>query len=1401
MKKFLLSFILVAVTLTGFAQNIGEAFYIYRNDGEFNSFFCDEVKSIEYSYEDIDGIKYDEIVTQVVTTADSVYKIPLSVIDSVSFVKPKATYKEDVTYLDASLFDYIVSVNGQDITFRSDTPENLLPQIGDKIATVDLTNIFPYGFLGIVSAIDNVPDGIRIRCNSLALEDAVSRFYGIIQFDSHQEVYSSRRAYSVQPLKIKDFGPITKSFEIPNSMIERKDVMSYGGRGFFKIAVDPDLNIVLTIAIDENEDILSYNARINHVVQLTEEKEIVGIISKEWKNTFYTQDFPLIWGFTFYFDLGLKAGLSGELALGHNSSTTLRAGMDWTFYPKKPLDSKVVHWLYKSDGDNNLLYLAGKVEGKLGAYFGMGLGLINHGLAKLGCEFELGVKGTAEFALNLGELPYKTSTTCYDNCKDQKADLSLYLGAYLVTSMFEGDNKIIDDYVGNKGWWDEFSIQFSTGNDWDIAKLYEGYMLPHFEHVSFLRHGDDKTKAEASYSIPYNSIQKCKIGFMLFDSEGNFLEQKFYPEFYSNKAESSPLYPLTFTGLNPKEVYTIYPCINVLENDMLASPKYSEDMVLLLLDDAEEVEFNSAKLSGRVVPNDGWKGRKVFFQYAKVSKLSMEGENWQSVDAVYDEEQKSYSLILADLAPATNYKYRMACNNYGEELYSEEKSFKTKDYEVTVDNVTVKTPYSASLSGHIMGYDPSLGYVYFNYTTDWTNGIWNEVGANYDAGTGLFTAQLNNLKPATRYFFKLIYVIYEDTYESIPFNFVTNDLSKELPVIFKFQQANSTYQPDGFTYKGDLYSFEYGSAVTCQWSVAENAEDFGYVYEDLKGDTAHVSLKKFSSPYTDTRYVYYRNEPMATAKLYTYIKYQGDDVYYHTEERDYNLIFDKLPQPVTSLPIEASTNSAKLKCKYHNVLPWSGTCGIEYWEDTHINDSKKIYFDTAQEEIEVILDGLKPNTTYYYQALIKVDDKYVGDVTGIEKNEILADEIMSFTTKPVFVLTTGEVKDKTANSATLSGTVENYDPNEETFQFVFFYSTSSDVMNSSDGKSVVATYDNNGNLTAEISGLKDYTTYYYTLAVKRGESAFEPSEINSFKTLPFVTTLEDVVIDFDTATLKGTCSKGISIAGFSVKKDGESDYTQYSSWADSDGNFAVTIDNLKINTKYDFYAFIQSDDMTYRGEEMSFTADFHLCPDSNHPHKIDLGLPSGTKWACCNVGAINPEESGGYYSWGETYEKTEYSWGTYSLYDENRQENGGYIDVPVDISGTELDVAYVKWGNKWRMPTKTEFVELISVCVYKRINNFDKMFGYSYDYFLLFKGPNGRYLALPQTGLRQNNNPVTDFGGLFYWSSTRDTSTNKEFVTGRSGYRDAFSLSGYENLIVTDYNRTQGFAVRPVGNE
>ena len=65
-------------------------------------------------------------------------------------------------------------------------------------------------------------------------------------------------------------------------------------------------------------------------------------------------------------------------------------------------------------------------------------------------------------------------------------------------------------------------------------------------------------------------------------------------------------------------------------------------------------------------------------------------------------------------------------------------------------------------------------------------------------------------------------------------------------------------------------------------------------------------------------------------------------------------------------------------------------------------------------------------------------------------------------------------------------------------------------------------------------------------------------------------------------------------------------------------------------------------------EEPEQRESYLSCPDNHHPHLINLGLPSGTLWACCNVGATTPEGSGGYYAWGETEEKSEgYDWKNY----------------------------------------------------------------------------------------------------------------------------------------------------------
>ncbi|MBR3454686.1 MAG: zinc ribbon domain-containing protein [Bacteroidaceae bacterium] len=139
---------------------------------------------------------------------------------------------------------------------------------------------------------------------------------------------------------------------------------------------------------------------------------------------------------------------------------------------------------------------------------------------------------------------------------------------------------------------------------------------------------------------------------------------------------------------------------------------------------------------------------------------------------------------------------------------------------------------------------------------------------------------------------------------------------------------------------------------------------------------------------------------------------------------------------------------------------------------------------------------------------------------------------------------------------------------------------------------------------------------------------------------------------------------------------------------------------------------------------------------------VDLNLPSGTLWATANVGATRPEEKGGYYAWGETEEKTEYSWKTYIHCD------GSYDtchDIGSSISGTEFDVAHVKWGGNWRMPTKEQFHELFDECEVVPTSS-KGIPGYK------LIGPNDNSIFLPTTGFRWHDSIrlVDTYGNYWY---------------------------------------------------
>ena len=192
--------------------------------------------------------------------------------------------------------------------------------------------------------------------------------------------------------------------------------------------------------------------------------------------------------------------------------------------------------------------------------------------------------------------------------------------------------------------------------------------------------------------------------------------------------------------------------------------------------------------------------------------------------------------------------------------------------------------------------------------------------------------------------------------------------------------------------------------------------------------------------------------------------------------------------------------------------------------------------------------------------------------------------------------------------------------------------------------------------------------------------------------------------------------------------------------------------------------------------------DAGLCPNSHHPHFINMG--DGRKWSCCNVGATAPWESGGHYAWGETEEDSWYDWSTYQHCDGSEES---CYDLGKDISRTIHDVAYVKWGNKWRMPNMSDAEYLGHNCI-NEVFVLNGMKGRK------ITSKNGASIFLPGAGEKEDGYDYTEGNSGSYWTSTVCDTV--------PGYAYEFWFE-YDNVITwcNDFDRYYGESVRPVAYE
>ena len=201
---------------------------------------------------------------------------------------------------------------------------------------------------------------------------------------------------------------------------------------------------------------------------------------------------------------------------------------------------------------------------------------------------------------------------------------------------------------------------------------------------------------------------------------------------------------------------------------------------------------------------------------------------------------------------------------------------------------------------------------------------------------------------------------------------------------------------------------------------------------------------------------------------------------------------------------------------------------------------------------------------------------------------------------------------------------------------------------------------------------------------------------------------------------------------------------------------------------------------------MYFSNEF--CPDGNHPHLIDLGLPSGTKWACCNVGASVPTDCGNYFAWGETAPKASYNWDNYKWC----KKNGDNIVITkyhYNVDGKsrldpEDDAATANWGGNWKMPSYLQIQELLDNCT----NEDTKVNGVSGRVFK--SNINDKSVFFPATGYRYESSLYLLGSVGEYWSCVAyDT-------TPYSG--GLFIEGGGIGSVFAGKARCVGMAVRPV---
>ena len=625
MKRYTLLILAAVLSMLGIqtasAQQTQDALYIYRNDGGFNGFFFADIERIEYSKIDTLGVEQDDYVVQEVYALDTLYRIPLNAIDSVTFVTPETIYKKDVAHTtESDLWNYVIGSDSVTmLLLASNTPAAMIPKAGDKIVTTKSRNYLPGGFYGLVQSVTNGSNGITVNCDVPDLTELfdqwVCKAAGFCDnTDGARAITRGEDAADVEiPIPVSNLDiDLTNLEDVPFAIT---DQWSIKGKGRLSAGINHKLRIRMFAAVrlllGINYDCVTRLETTSHL-DLTASGEVSGQF-----------DIPLFEGKTatkywiphtpFFIEWvgGFSTSVSGKIEFEYHrkyvTSIYSMAQYNNSFYDEERAQ---IQDSFHTVANETKTSLTGEATVTAGPYFGIYATFLDKKILKTGFRFDVGVKASVKADLTLTDfllvafpkiLPVYmllNPTPLYDLLN---RDGSITYGPFFKCD-FEAEFADNKKFKYAKTIFDEGTLAKLTG--FDMGLKFEGGLVPQFKNtrISF----DEDMVPTASVDIRRPAMLYPPVGFAAYYTKsGKMLGDKTFWKTDHYKESDMKSYSMELPKFGGGKEVTVYPTVKLLRMyEILGSPYTSYTVPAEMEVTPETLEFEAKGGTGKFTVKD-----------------------------------------------------------------------------------------------------------------------------------------------------------------------------------------------------------------------------------------------------------------------------------------------------------------------------------------------------------------------------------------------------------------------------------------------------------------------------------------------------------------------------------------------------------------------------------------------------------------------------------------------------------------------------------------------------------------------------------------------------------------------------------------------------------------------------